>query len=82
MKSPDSCVVLALLLVSLTAIAADREERIERCRGYQQQIEQLTELRRRGGRGSQMDAWRRQRGELEDRFRAENCKRYRRYLKR
>ena len=85
MKSPYACIVLALVLAGLTAVAVAREsrqEQVERCREYQQKIDQLTELRRRGGRGSQMDAWRRQRIDYEDRFRADNCKRYRRHLRR
>ena len=84
MKSPYACMLLALFLACLTAVAVageSREVRIERCRDYQQKIELLTELRRRGGSGPQMDAWKRERTAHEDRFRKERCTRYRRYLR-
>lgn len=70
-----------LFTVSLTFIAAalclqfayGREGSPEQCRRLEERIEKYTELRRGGGSGSQMTAWKRSRSEAEETYRDYNC---------
>ena len=73
--------VLFTALLSVPFAAGDEPEQLARCQSYKDKIEKYTELRRRGGGSGQMDSWRRQRNEYNDRFSAEKCKRFRRRLK-
>jgi hypothetical protein len=53
--------------------AAGREASPEQCRRLEERIEHYTELRRGGGSGSKMAAWKRARSEAEAAYRGYNC---------
>ncbi len=62
------------LIFSSGSLAKDPE--VARCKKLQKEIQKYTELRRSGGSGSQMDAWKRARREKEQAFRDADCDAY------
>ena len=53
-----------------------KDSELARCQKLQKEIEKYTELRRAGGSGSQMDAWKRARREKEKALRNASCRDY------
>ncbi len=63
---------IVVALVSLQ-VAHGGDASPEQCRRLKERIEKYTELRRGGGSGSQMAAWKRARREAEATYRDYNC---------
>lgn len=71
----------ALLLLSMLSQASAADPALERCQQLKSEIEHYDRLRRKGGKGSEMDSWKRSRRTLEKAFRAQGCHYHRRALK-
>ena len=70
-------VAAALLLVAGTAQQAPAQEAsLRKCQALKSKVEQYIALRRKGGKASQMERWKRQRRESEEAFRRLDCSRY------
>jgi hypothetical protein len=54
---------------------------LQSCQKLKDKIEHYDQLRRKGGKGGQMDSWKRARRDLEKAFRDQQCHYYRRELK-
>ena len=70
-------VFLGLIAVSQVNPVAAQEASLERCQKLKNDIVRYSALRRDGGSGAQMDAWKQRRRELEKQFRQLRCKQYR-----
>jgi len=71
----------AVLLLCMGSAQAGRDQAVQQCQKLKDRIEQYDQLRRKGGSGSQMDAWKRARRNLEKEFRDRKCRYYRWELK-
>ena len=69
------------LLVCGSSAGSAPEPALQQCQKLKDKIEEYDQLRRKGGKGAQMDSWKRSRRELEKAFRAQGCHYYRRELK-
>jgi len=73
-----------LLLISAlgaaSAVAADKDKRLENCRELIAKIDKLESHRRRGGSAGQMDSWKRQIHRAQADYSRLNCKKLRRRL--
>lgn len=58
------------------SVAFSQNVSLEECRKLKIKIDHYNELRRDGGSGAQMDAWRRARRELEKSFNNMGCRQY------
>jgi hypothetical protein len=58
---------------SLAGPAGAQKADLETCRKIQAQIDHYTDLRRRGGRASEMERWKQKRSEYEEQFREYAC---------
>jgi len=75
-------VMLCVPLLLWGALASSAPEpALQQCQKLKDKIENYDQLRRKGGKGAQMDSWKRSRRELEKAFRAQGCHYYRRELK-
>lgn len=77
------CMPVLLLGIVHTGGAAARtseHETLQRCRYLQGRIEFYTDRRRLGGKGAQMERWRKSRRRFEREFRERRCHRYGRRL--
>ncbi len=70
-------VFLGLIAVSQLNPVAAQETSLEQCQKLKNDIARYSALRRDGGSGAQMDAWKQRRRELEKQFRQLRCKQYR-----
>lgn len=68
---PAALPLIASLLCA--PAAAGREASPDQCRRLEERIEHYTELRRGGGSGSKMAAWKRARNEAQAAYRGYNC---------
>lgn len=72
------------LLVFYLSMGADtaiaQSVSLKQCQQYKDQIDRYTGLRRNGGSGKQMDAWKRARRDSEKAYSGHYCWRYRRQL--
>ena len=68
------CVLICTIIVLPDATA--QKASVEDCKKLKQRIDQFRELRRKGGPGKQMDAWKRALRESEKAFRAQGCSTY------
>lgn len=57
-----------------------QELSLEKCQKLKDDIERYNQLRRHGGSGKKMDAWKRSRRRSEEAFEKAGCRRYRRQL--
>jgi hypothetical protein len=71
---------VAILLYGASSWSAP-EPALQQCQKLKDKIEGYDQLRRKGGKGAQMDSWKRSRRELEKAFRAQGCHYYRSELK-
>lgn len=77
MRKRTNAVCLAALLVgSFHMDAGAQSATLEECQKMKDKIDHYNDLRREGGSGAQMDAWKRARRKLEQRFRDEGCRSY------
>ncbi len=67
---------IAILLNNAALAGPAKQASLEECLQLRAEIEDYTELRRRGGSAEDMDDWKRSRRELEQRFRDMRCRRY------
>ena len=81
MKKPIAALCLLVLLSPWSATASAQRISLEKCQHYKDQVARYTSLRRNGGSGKQMDAWKRSRRENEKAFSGNDCWRYRRQLR-
>ena len=65
------------LVVLASPMAVHAKNNLDQCRKLYAKIEHYDELRRQGGSGAQMDAWKRSRRSLEKQFRSLGCRYYR-----
>lgn len=66
-----------VLVVAASPMAVDAKSNLDQCRKLYAKIQHYDELRRVGGGGAQMDAWKRSRRSLEKQFRSLGCRYYR-----
>ncbi|PLW67072.1 hypothetical protein [Pseudohalioglobus lutimaris] len=71
----------SVVLVGVASMGWAAEPALQQCQKLKDKIEHYDQLRRKGGKGSEMDSWKRSRRELEKAFRAQGCHYYRRELK-
>jgi hypothetical protein len=73
--------LLFILCLYMGAGAATAQSvSLQQCQQYKDQIARYTSLRRNGGSGKQMDAWKRSRRDSEKAYSNHYCWRYRRQL--
>lgn len=80
MKKRLATLCLFALLPPWSASLSAQSISLEQCQQYKDQVTRYTSLRRNGGSGKQMDAWKRSRREAEKAFSDNYCWRYRRQL--
>ena len=76
-------VIILLLILFLpmgAGTATAQSVSLQQCQQYKNQIDRYTGLRRNGGSGKQMDAWKRARRDSEKAYSNHYCWRYRRQL--
>ena len=76
-------VILLLLILFLpmgAGTVSAQSASLQQCQQYKDQIARYTSLRRNGGSGKQMDAWKRSRRDSEKAYSGHYCWRYRRPL--
>jgi hypothetical protein len=74
---------LAALLFTATTVTpvSAQEASLSECQSWQDNIEHYAYLRKKGGRSSEMDEWRRLKREYEDKFYDFGCREYGRKIK-
>ncbi len=72
---------LTLCCAGKASDIAAQQASLDYCQKLKDGIVRYDELRRGGGRGSQMDAWKRSRRKLDKQFRESGCRYYRGRLK-
>jgi len=80
MKQTYAMLCLAVLLPLASAPSSAQSISLQQCQQYKDQVARYTSLRRNGGSGKQMDAWKRSRRESEKAYSDNYCWRYRRQL--
>lgn len=70
-----------LYSLSITAVPAQDEQRVQRCQKLKTAIENYSEKRRAGGSVSQMDSWNRARREKKNEWHKLKCRHLKRQLK-
>ncbi|MEP1469726.1 MAG: hypothetical protein ABJK25_02020 [Halieaceae bacterium] len=80
MKPFNTLLLLIFCLPMGATTASAQSASLQQCQQYKDQIERYTSLRRNGGSGKQMDAWKRSRRDSEKAYSNHYCWRYRRQL--
>ena len=76
---PVAAIFTFMLIVILPVFA--QEATLSECRQWQEKINYYTKLRKAGGSVRQMESWKRQRGEYEEKFRRSRCQKYGKQVK-
>ena len=80
MKTLARCFLAGIYAVAFTEAAFAQQTSLQHCQKLKDGIDRYTQLRKSGGSGDQMDAWKRSRRDLEKQFRGLRCKYYRTQL--
>lgn len=70
-----------VLLCIISCHAFGQQDTLQQCQRYKDQADRYQELRRQGGRGPEMDEWKKQMRKYEQRFRDGECHKYRNQLR-
>lgn len=77
MRIRNLLLAMTLCLSGLGADAEAQQASLEQCQKLKDGIARYDALRRKGGSGSQMDSWKRERRKLDKQFRKLGCRYYR-----
>lgn len=81
MRISKALAVFSVCVTGAASHAYAQQASLEQCQKLKDGMARYDELRRNGGGGNQMDAWKRSRRKLDKQFRDSGCKYYRGRLK-
>ena len=79
-KAATAIAITTALLIS-SGLASAQEASLSQCQSWQKKIDHYADLRRKGGRVQQMEAWKDQKRVYKDKYQDAKCQKYGRQLR-